>query len=266
MNANLILHCGGQKVAREEIAQVLTPQPEKTWHPISHESLIQQVEKALSALQMRIVTEAHSLANGGNRYFGLLQVANCRSPGNDFAYVLGLRNSHDKAFCAGLVVGSQVLVCDNLSFSGEITIARKHTTFIERDLPVLTGRAVSQLSNSWTSMAGRIETYKRFELSDRDAHDFVVRSLDVGACTLLQVPHILKEWRAPRHPEFAQNKTAWRLFNSYTEAAKGSGLDNIRKRTITLHGLMDSQVGFKSIADEIAPGASDTEVNVAALN
>jgi hypothetical protein len=33
--------------------------------------------------------------------------------------VLGLRNSHDKRFPAGLVGGSAVFVCDNLAFSGE---------------------------------------------------------------------------------------------------------------------------------------------------
>jgi len=45
----------------------------------------------------------------------------------DFALVVGLRNSHDKSFPAGLVIGASVLVCDNLSFSGEVRLARKHT-------------------------------------------------------------------------------------------------------------------------------------------
>ena len=58
--------------------------------------------------------------------FGLLEVANCQQT-EDYAYVLGLRNSHDKRFPAGLAVGASVFVCDNLSFSGEIKIGRKHT-------------------------------------------------------------------------------------------------------------------------------------------
>ena len=37
----------------------------------------------------------------------------------DYSLVLGLRNSHDKTFPASLALGSQVLVCDNLSFFGE---------------------------------------------------------------------------------------------------------------------------------------------------
>ncbi len=41
-----------------------------------------------------------------------------------------VRNSHDKTFPAGIVAGTQVPVCDNLSFAGEISLARKHTSNI----------------------------------------------------------------------------------------------------------------------------------------
>jgi hypothetical protein len=51
--------------------------------------------------------------------------------------VVGIRNSHDKAFAAGIIAGAQVLVCDNLCFSGEILLARKHTGHIHYDLPVM---------------------------------------------------------------------------------------------------------------------------------
>src|SRR6266516_3640573 len=62
---------------------------------------------------MRIVAEAHGTSNNGDRYFGMLQVANCQNSA-DYAYILGLRNSQDKTFPAGLAVGSRVLVCSNL--------------------------------------------------------------------------------------------------------------------------------------------------------
>jgi hypothetical protein len=51
---------------------------------------------------MRIVTEAHGLSADGSRYFGLLQVVNGQEQA-DYSYVLGLRNSHDKRFPAGLL-------------------------------------------------------------------------------------------------------------------------------------------------------------------
>ena len=47
------------------------------------------------------------------------------------AFVVGVRNSHDKSFPAGLVIGASIFVCDNLSFSGEVKLARKHTVHVE---------------------------------------------------------------------------------------------------------------------------------------
>jgi hypothetical protein len=96
-----------------------------------------------------------------------------------------------------------VFVCDNLAFSGEIKIARKHTRFVVRDLPGLVSGAVGQLSDRWHARAQRIDAYRRHELTDVQAHDLIVRALDNRAITITQVPAILKEWRVPRHPEFA---------------------------------------------------------------
>src|SRR5207237_3200224 len=91
-------------------------------------------------------SEAHGLTRDGNRYFGLLQVANGHNP-DDFGLVVGLRNSPDKSFPVGLVVGASIFVCDNLSFSGEVYLARKHTVYVERDLPHLVERAVGRLTD-----------------------------------------------------------------------------------------------------------------------
>lgn len=264
MKANLTLHCGAAKVERQQVLDVATPANTETWYPLAHGDFITGVEKALEASNMRVVEQAHSLTKGGDRYFGLFQVSNCQSTGDDYSYILGLRNSHDKSFPAGLVVGSQVFVCDNLAFSGEIKIARKHTRFISQDLPKLTSNAVGMLSEKWTLMTDRINLYKTSEISDRDAHDFIVRSLDVGATTLQQVPAIINEWRTPRHPEFAQAKTAWRLFNAFTEVSKETSLTLLPQRTIRLHGLLDSQVGFVyKGAKEIIAGTVDAEAVVA---
>lgn len=262
MKANLTLHCGAAKVERQQVLDVATPANTDTWYPIPHMDFVSQIETALTAGNMRVVEQAHSLTKDGNRYFGLFQIANC-NPTDDFSYILGARNSHDKSFPAGLVVGSQVFVCDNLAFSGEIKIARKHTRFIMQDLPKLVSNAVGMLSEKWTLMSDRIAKYKTTEISDRDANDFIIRSLDVGATTLQQVPAIISEWRTPRHPEFAADKTAWRLFNAYTEIGKETSLTLLPQRTIRLHGMMDAQVGFAFKGRDITTGTTDAVAEVA---
>ena len=247
---NLLLHCGAAKVERDWLALMSAPRSTDTWFPIPHERLIREVETALHRMGMRVVNQAHGLSPDACRYFGLLQVAPAelgwtspQPPTQDYSYVLGLRNSHDKRFPAAMVLGSQVFVCDNLAFSGEIKIARKHTRFIERDLPALIAQGTGQLAERWHQQDARFAAYKQTELGSHEAHDLIIRALDRGAFTPQQLPAVLTQWRTPNHPEFAESRTVWRLFNAVTESIKGS-LWALPLRTQALHGLLDDHVCF----------------------
>lgn len=257
---NLILHCGAAAVSFEEIIKVPTPEATDTWHPIAHSGLVHQVRKGLDSLGLHVVQEAHALTREGSRYFGLLQISRTETADkDDYAYVLGLRNSHDKSFPAGLLFGNQVFVCDNLAFNGEIRVARRHTRHIMDDLPILVNKGISLLSERWNRMDDRIAKYKEVELNDARVHDFVIRSLDAGACVARQIPEIVSEWRKPRHPEF-QPRTAWSLFNSYTEIAKTGSLVELPNRTTRLHGLLDVECGLTFTNSLDTSEVSDTDV------
>jgi hypothetical protein len=241
--SNLLLHCGARAVDLQTIREVETPEPTETWTPIPHIDLIDQVSQTLLGSGLTIVNTAHSLTHDGMRYFGLMQIKN-GSENEDYAWVLGLRNSHDKVFPAGLVAGASVFICDNLSFSGEIRFARKHTRFITRDLPQLTSRAIGKLIDKWNLQDKRIDAYKEKELGDMQAHDLIIKSVDVRACTTTQIPKILNEWRHPEFEEFKE-RTTWSLFNGFTRVLnQGENLNELSRRTEALHGLLDSYVGL----------------------
>jgi hypothetical protein len=189
--------------------------------PINHDRLLAGVQQSLERSGLHVVTESHGLTHDGNRYFGLLQV------------------------------------CDNLSFSGEVKLARKHTTHIERDLPQLVDRAVGMLGNLRQTQEQRFLTYRQHELTDSEAHDFVIKALDARVVPVTRIPEILTEWREPKYPEFRAGRTAWRLFNAFTEVLKGQ-LDRLPQRTQALHGLMDSACGLVSYRIE------DAEIQIAA--
>jgi hypothetical protein len=76
-SCNLVLHCGGHAVQRADVRAIRTPFATPTWTPIPHLRLVEQVERALAAAQLEIVNQAHALSHGGDRYFGLIQVATC---------------------------------------------------------------------------------------------------------------------------------------------------------------------------------------------
>lgn len=238
---NLLLHCGARAVEREQVMDVPTPCPTETWTPMAHIALISHVEQTICTNGLVIGTQAHSLSRDGARYFGLMEVQHSES-NLDYCWVLGIRNSHDKTFPAGIVAGASIMVCDNLSFSGEVKLARKHTRFITRDLPRLVQSAVGQLMDRWHHQDTRFATYKLADIDDRTAHDLVIRACDVGVVPNRTIPEVLHEWREPRHEAF-QPRTVWSLFNSFTEALKGN-LIELPRRTEALHGLLDNHVGL----------------------
>lgn len=241
MKCNLILHCGAHAVPRHALDVVRTPEATGTWQPIPHEQYVQQIERALPRHGLAVVQEAHALTHDGGRYFGLMQIQNgCSNP--DYTWVLGLRNSHDKTLPAGLVAGAQVFVCDNLAFSGEVQVSRKHTAKIARDLPELIGNAIGRLLARFHDQDRRVERYRACRLSDADAHDLTVRALDAGVICASRIPDVLHEWREPRHEAF-RPRTAWSWFNACTETLKGS-LHVLPHRTQALHRLCDDYAGF----------------------
>ena len=241
---NLTLHCGASHVDLDEVRAVSTPRHTDSWCPIPHHQLITTVQRTLATTNLRIGTQAHSLSHEGQRYFGLMEV-HAQKSSDDYCWVLGLRNSHDKTFPAGIVAGASVFVCDNLSFSGEIKFARKHTRFIVRDLPQLVSRSIGLLLAKWHDQDKRIAAYKEANITDIEAHDLVIRATDGGVCSNRLIPPVLHEWREPRHDAF-ESRNVWSLFNAFTESLKDGNLAELPKRTEALHGLLDTHVGLLS--------------------
>lgn len=242
---NLMLHCGALATDRDSVLACPTPEPTDTWQPIPHGRLLGLVTDTLEHSGLEVVNQAHALGRGGDRYFGLLEVRNGQ-PTEDYGLVVGLRNSHDQSYPAGLVIGSSVLICDNLAFSGEVILARRHTVYIQRDLPQLVNRAVGQLGYLRRQQDVRIDAYKHTRLAEARAHDLFIQAIDSRVLPVTRLPHALREFREPSYPEFLDNgkRTAWTFFNSITEVLKGRTLDALPRRTQALHGLLDSACGL----------------------
>lgn len=239
----MILHCGGEVIERNVLFGIETPPATDTWFPLPHRHLVTEVEGQLLDAGFELLAETHAVSHEGHRYFGLLEVAQPGiSESDGHGWVIGLRNSHDKTFPAGLVAGTRVFVCDNLSFSGLIQIRRKHTRFAVRDLRQLTARAVGQLGTHLVELDRRIDAYRDKRLSDAAAHDIVIKATDCRAITTNQIPQVLGHWREPGHEEF-RPRNAWSLFNAFTEVFKDINPHTAITRGEALHGLFDGCAG-----------------------
>jgi hypothetical protein len=242
-SGQLVLHCGGERIDRSGLRALPKPQGlSPTHYPIAHIDFIEQTIALLESVGVQVVNEAHGLMRGGDKYFGVFGLGG-GNDGDGYGLIVGLRNSHDRSTIAGLALGCHVFVCDNWSFSGEVTIERKHTRFIMRDLPKLLTDAVGKIVGSRRSMHERIEAYKATDIADENASDLMIRAMDCGIISPPKLPNVLKEWRQPSHAEF-EPRTAWSLFNAFTETLKGYNADSAYARSQPLHGLFDARCGL----------------------
>jgi hypothetical protein len=242
----LLLHAGAATASFDEVAAVPTPDGNARWTPIPHALLLQTVIDQVTASGMTVAEPEYALwGKAGERFFGVLTLRNGDNH-DDYATLIGLRNSHDQSYSAGLVCGARVFICDNRSFSGEVRMDRKHTSGIFRDLPGLTNRALGRLHDLRGFQDQRIAAYKAWEINDQMVHDFIIRTVDLGVLKPTKIPALLAEWRTPTHDEF-KPRTAWSLFNAYTEVLKGA-FTELPRRTMTLHGMVDLMVGVEKPA------------------
>jgi hypothetical protein len=237
------MHCGAETVPFEALALVPVTTASRSYQPIPHHQFVENVRFVLTEHGYEVGEEKHAISRGGLRYFGTIQLNNSAAADKDFGWVVGLRNSHDKRFPAGLAVGSRVFVCDNLSFSGEIVVARKHTTHLFRDLPKLVNDTVGRLNAAWQNQDAQFAAYKAAELNEAQVNDLLIKSLELGVVGAPSILPVLKEWKQPQHKEF-EPRTAWSLFNSFTEIMKEYQSFTLVNRTRGLHHILDTFIKF----------------------
>jgi hypothetical protein len=162
---------------------------------------------------------------------------------SDRGCVVGIRNSHDKKFPAGLCAGDAPFVCDNLIFTNTIKLARRHTRNILDDLNFTINRALGKLFGFWNGQDARIEAYKNRSIGNVYANDLIVKAVQMGALPKTKLLDVVNQWESSDHPEF-HGRNVNSLYNAFTEVYKGN-LVQLPNRSDALHSLLDGYVDFK---------------------
>jgi hypothetical protein len=260
---NLVLHCGAAAVEPHQLDEVQLPPIKRnsdghvTFQPVSHLTVRNRIRESVSDLLTAddvvhwgdvIRDEAQGMTNDGARAFGMMEV---RPQGGDRpddkrGLMIGWRNSHDQSFASAVAMGSRTFICDNLAWSGEIQVSRRHTRHIIRDLPEVISRAVGQLLQASQRQE---EFYQRMEghhVGRVRVNDTLVEAMRSKAIANASIPKVLKEYESKKHCEMHGVDTAWSLFNAFTEIAKNDPVTTSMKRTQRLHGVFGKLVGVAS--------------------
>jgi uncharacterized protein DUF932 len=242
MFGQLMLHRGGWTATRPDLDAVPVPEETESYVPVPYGRFVEEVVLHVPRFDLRIERTEYALARDGNQLFGVLTCTNGHLS-TDVALAIGLRSSYDRSLALGLVAGSRVFACDNLAFSGEVAMHRKHTANVFRDLPDLIYRMLGKVKAMETRQAEEIGAMKGRELPAPEADHLILEALRAAVVPASNLPKVLDAWERPKHPEFAP-RTAWSLYNAFTEVVKSRSPRAQIEDTLRLTCVFRRVLGF----------------------
>lgn len=239
MAATLVLHSGAKPISRDELTAYKAPEPRGRWFPLSHSRVLSVVSETLQEAGYSIDREQLGIMRDGSRFFGTLDLRTTVTDGVSLA--VGIRNSVDQSFPLGFCAGSRTFVCDNLAFSAELLVRRKHTLHGERDFLRRINEAVAGLGSFREQEEGRIDRLKAMPLEADRADALILRAYEKGIIGHRELSKVLREWREPGYDDF-KAQTGWSLYNAVTSALRDRAVKmphSFAVATMRLHGLIE---------------------------
>lgn len=231
----MVLHVNAGLVERDTIRAMPTPPPTATHFPLPHISLVDMVKFSLNYFGHDVVDEHHALTEDGDSYFGLLTL---RTKDGQYGDVVGLRNNHTKKFPAGISFGSRTFVCDNLAFSGDTVVNRRHTKKLRQELPSIVAGIVEPLRQKRERQHDQFQLYQGTALTDSEADQLIMQLYRRGAINVTRIADVLSAYENPPF-DWGTERSAWRLFQATTYALEGRIAEN-PGATAKLHDVIDS--------------------------
>ena len=234
-------------INRAQLHQVVTPPPVGRFHrPVPFGEYVEVVDEALFSAGFEVTAEEYAVTKDGQRFFGMLEVApkvleGEYLPAKEFSFNVGVRGSHDQSIPRGIALGTQVMVCSNLCFHGEMgTASTKQTVNIYDRIVPMVHNAVGRLPELMEHQTKVFDQYKDYQFgSKRHGDAALVEIFRRGGFSAPQLARAIKEWDNPSYEEHLQygDRSAWLLFNACTEALKPTGghvnMDLVRARSQT---------------------------------
>ena len=233
MNQLLVHTRGANYVQLDDLRNVPLPQTTESYTPVSHYDLaVNLAEVSQDLLQdFRFRKAQYGLARKGNQMFGVLMYQN---GSEEMGLSIGFRNSYDKSMSVGIAIGASVFVCDNLAFTGDITVMRKHTLNVWSDLEEMMVTTIYRSQHNFQHIVEDARKFREIPLQDDHAFAMMGQLFGYNIITPRQMPIFKHEWLKPKHEDF-QPRNMWSLYNAGTEALKSCPPNHILERHLKYH-------------------------------
>jgi len=235
-NAVLIAHRGARIVTRDDIirASQLTPDPTETWVPVSHIDVLETVEAMLSDSGFGIASAQFAL-HGIEKMFATFQLKSQITHGVSLA--VGVRNSVNKTFPMGFCAGNRVFVCDNLSFSSELLVARKHTKNGAERYQEAISHAVKALSGFQEQERKRLELMQETDMCQYEDSAWLLKAFEHDILSVRSLPVAMAAIKNPPH-DWGDKSKLYHAWNAITYAIQPRAKSNPQAFSLATQKLL----------------------------
>ena len=249
--STLIAHCGAERMTREALRGLATPEPMGRFHrPIPHATWADKVEERAAGFGLKLVREDHAVMREHTLYstfdFEADPAADIVALPKGRLHSLGSRGANDQSINRQAACGQRITVCDNGLFDGGlISLTHKQTKGFDLDtaLDEMLARYVVQSNELETKVLLAQEKNLSATAAKGLIFDAFIRN-DVMPLRYMKAvardyftPEATDEDPATDLLEFPN--TLWHLHNSFTRAARGLKTTRRFEATAKLGGLLN---------------------------
>ena len=211
-----------EKITRDQLAQLTTPEGTLTHRPIPHIEVVDQLIENLGFRHIDVFKDEYAVSRDGMRMFGIMELDTTFDTYGDSGcrFALGIRNSHDKSMRLAMTVGYRVFVCENMAFEGDFQpVLAKHTKNFNLIQALSWG--VDEMQRHFEPMVKQVQDWKAHRLTEDAARKVIYQAFIEGK---LDAPRFLARkvhdlYFNPTTSEF-QPRTFWSLSNAFTTSFK----------------------------------------------
>ncbi len=103
---------------------------------------------------------------------------------------------------------------------------------------------LSQVGSLRQRQDEEIQDMKATAMGPERAHHFMVEAVRRAILPASRLPKVLHAWKEPRHDEF-RSRSAWSLFNAFTEVLKDNGPRAQMEGSLRLSALFRRELPLK---------------------
>jgi len=228
-----------QIINGQELFQIPVPAQTRTYSPISHQNIVERIQREANFHGFHPVSAEYHIARDGKQVIGYLDY---KGSNDEFGIRVGFRNSYDKSMSFAFTMGSVVWICGNGMISGEINTKKQHRgqdLFDIIDDKILTGFNLAE--NVYNKNVEAANMFKKITIDPKQVEYLIGKLfLENKLINSMQL-NVLKdqlEFSKNFTTMWKPNFTVWDMYNAGTECLKLSHPTTYLHDHINFHQFM----------------------------